>query len=195
MKGRRKMGRSRVWVSRWIAAAALLGVLVSTSGCELDRKELNYQQVLQEFYLTELAMLKALESAFFTLGQEYYILELEYRRLGQNELADGTLRKAEIYHQQYREFQERITNLELRQVRVRRGESPLWTGQIPGASPTQGAPAADLATSPVPPVPAAQPQTAPRVSPSTGRSSPIFPISSDQAPRPEPPRRPPPESA
>jgi len=120
------------------AAPLILGLLLAVA-CSRDRApKMSEEDIMVEFYTAQLETLRALDQAFYRIGQEYYTLEIEYDRMGRQELAEATRLKAVQFHQQHQEFQKRATELEERLARYRRGEPPRMVSPVaaPAVTPT-----------------------------------------------------------
>lgn len=102
-------------------AIACLGL---TLNCETIGGDRPNQELLEEFYEAQLQTLKALDQAFYQIGQEYFTLDIEYQGLGRDALAEVSRRKADRFHQQHLRYQATIAEMEEKQARVQRGESP-----------------------------------------------------------------------
>lgn len=83
------------------------------------------EEIWRQIYASRLENLKALDQAFNELGQEYYKLEIEYKNAGRSDLAEISRERAEAFHQQHLDFQQRLAELEEIDGRLRRGESAL----------------------------------------------------------------------
>lgn len=145
----RRSSRSRVFWMRalMLAAAPVLALLAGS--CAREDSVTTDDDLLREFYNAQLTALEALNTAFHQIGQEYYILDIEYQRMGRPELADLTREKARRFHQQHLEIQKAITDLQQRQARLARGELPEPTGVTVPTSPAP-TPSAPVARTPLP---------------------------------------------
>jgi len=83
------------------------------------------EEIWRQVYNSRLENLKALDRAFNELGQEYYKLEIEYKSAGREDLAKISRERANAFHEEHVEFQQRIAELERIDARLRRGEKAL----------------------------------------------------------------------
>lgn len=173
----RKIRRSRWFRATMILTGSFLALFAGS--CAREKSVTTNDDLLREFYKAQLTALQALNSAFHQIGQEYYILDIEYQRMGRPELADLTREKARRFHQQHLEIQKAITDLQQRQARLARGEQPDPTGVVVPTSPAP-TPSPLIQRTPVPtPVRTPLPTPRPAI-----RSTPV-PARSLQTPPPQ----------
>jgi hypothetical protein len=149
------------WVARASFAAAFVAIL-ATASCALDRPPaLDERLLLEQFYESQLNLMRAVDGAFYRLGEELRILQIEYERAERPDLAELAGRRADVYHRDHLMYQARITEIAAKLMRIRRGESPVAVHQetpAPSPSPTSAPRATPLA--PPPPLPSVTPTPA-----------------------------------
>lgn len=146
------------WGWRGGVRGAGMGIATAllAASCALQGGRITDQVMLEEFYGSQLGTLRTLDRAFFSLGQELAVLEIEYAQLAEPELARLSGRRAAQFHRDHLRIQADIRALEAKLVRVQRGEDPgMVFRETPLPTPT-----------PTPsPTPAPVPTLAPRITP------------------------------
>lgn len=117
-KGRR--GAARLGLLSLVAGSTIL------AGCTRPPEPgPSKEEIWRQVYTSRLENLSALDRAFNQLGQEYFKLEIEYKSAGRDDLAQISRERAQAFHEQHLEFQQRIAELEQIDGRLRRGEKAL----------------------------------------------------------------------
>lgn len=148
-----------------LALAGGLGI----SGCaQLTPGTMSSDEILKEFYASQIDTLSSLDHAYDQLGQEYYVLDIEYQSMGRPELADAARKRAERFQAERTQLQTKIAEIQMKSSRAKRSEKPTSVKMKPAPAPaksSKSAPKSAPARKTAPerraaPAPAAQPAPA-----------------------------------
>ncbi len=127
------MGTNRKLNTLWrhsVGAASILiagASMLATVACQNteDLGVTSNDDLMRQFYESQIATLEALNASFYHLGQEYMILAIEYEQMGRPRLAKLSKSKGENFHKQHMGFQTQINELRKKSARLKRGQAPL----------------------------------------------------------------------
>lgn len=119
-----------------ISRLALLAAIIASAACaQTGAGGMSQEQVVNEFYASQLSTLTALEQTVGQLSQEYYMLDIEYQSMGRPELAEAARKRAERLQAQQAETQKKLAELQTRGARAKRGEVPSGVTIRPSQAP------------------------------------------------------------
>lgn len=156
--------RRAVGAGSMLIAGATMLAMVACQNTE-DLGVTTNDDLMLQFYDSQIATLEALNASFYHLGQEYVMLAIEYEQMGRPRLAKMSKTKGESFHKQHLGFQTQINELRKKSARLNRGQAPLaevrsqaGRDTIPAQPPVSRPPVAT-------PAPATQPAPMPRQTP------------------------------
>lgn len=140
-------------ISQFSLMALIAGALCVSAGCKsIAPSKISNDELAREFYDMQIQTIETLQQTFVRISQEYYTMSLEYKKLNQPELADLTLKKAEMFQQQHQQYEKQVAELQVRRARALRGEDPDGVQEQPSRppAPAKAPPKRVIQTKPAP---------------------------------------------